>query len=130
MARLCGTRAARVSLRSIGHERTFSQLYGKGFFGCPRGLHARASASVCLYLCMCVAVTESQTNLLLSMPKAKAKDAEMGEEQTLEHDFCLPVACKIHQHERMSAQHGGRGPKVRLYVMKSIKCFVLLYVCM
>ena len=87
MARPCGARAARVSLRSTGHERAFSQLYGNGIFGCPRGLHAGASAFVGLYFCMCVAATESQTNLLLSMPKAKAKDAEMGEEQTLEHDF-------------------------------------------
>ena len=76
-----------------------------------------------LYVCMCV--RSGQANLLLSMPEANAKDAEMGKEQTLDHDFCLPVACKIHQYECMSVQHGGRGPKVRLYVMKSIKCFVL-----
>ena len=44
---------------------------------------------------MYVAATESQTNLVLAMPKAKAKDAEMGEDMTLGHDFCLPVCCKI-----------------------------------
>ena len=91
---------------------------------------ACATASVWLYVCMYVAATVSQTNLLRSMPKAKAKDEEMGEEQSLEHDFCLSVCCKMHQYEGMYAKHGGRGPKVRLYVMKSIKCFVLLYVCM
>ena len=44
--------------------------------------------------------------------------------------FCVPVCCKIHQYVCMYAQHGGRGAKVRLYVMKSIQCFVLPYVCM
>ena len=90
----------------------------------------RASASVCLYVCMYVAATDSQTNLLLSMPKAKTKDAEMGDEKTLGHDFCLTVCCKIHQYECIYAKHNGKGQKIRLYVMKSIKSFVLLYVCM
>ena len=83
-----------------------------------------------MYVCMYVAATGSQPNLFLSLPKAKAKDAEMGEEQTLEHEFCLPVCCKIHYYECMYAQHGGRGPEERLYVVKSIKCFVVPYECM